>query len=97
MPGGLCGGIFVDEKFESICRRRLGLLWNNLSPTGVKSMTKNEWEDYIKRSYTGKDDDKEYIVDIPAEAFRGSQLTDMSRKPFIKDGRFHFSRCDYGS
>ena len=89
--GGLCGGIFIDEKFEYMCKKRLGMRWSNLTHAGVKEMTKAEWEGYIKRSYTGKDLNKEYIVAIPAEAFKDSDMTDLSRKPVIIDGRFYFS------
>ena len=58
---------------------------------------KTEWEYAIKPSYTPGNADKEYTVAIPAEAFKGSDTTDMSRKPFIKDGRIHFARCHHCS
>jgi len=92
--GGLCGGIFIDEKFEAMCKKRLGLRWNNLSQAGIKAMTKGEWEDYIKPSFEGKSDRNEYIVQIPAEAFKEADMTDTSRSPVIKDGRFHFTTSD---
>ncbi|KAG7294155.1 hypothetical protein NEMBOFW57_004223 [Staphylotrichum longicolle] len=90
--GGLCGGIFIDEKFEAMCKKRLGTQWNSLSQAGIKEMTKADWEESIKRKYAGQDASKEYIVAIPAEAFKGAPLNNRSKA--IKDGRFYFSCSD---
>ncbi|KAJ6125279.1 hypothetical protein N7471_012596 [Penicillium samsonianum] len=92
--GGLCGGIFVDEAFETICKDRLGRQWNKLSPTGVKAILKDQWEYGIKPTYTPNTDGEEHVVPIPAEAFQGHDLNDSSRKPVIKNGRIHFSSSD---
>ena len=35
----------------------------------------------------------EYIVAVPAEAFKGASMNDDSRKPIIKGGRVYFKRC----
>lgn len=54
---------------------------------------KNEWEYAIKPQYRADDTTKkEYIVAIPAEAFKGASMNDDSRKPIIKEGRIYFSR-----
>lgn len=54
---------------------------------------KGEWELDIKPQF--KNDPvsvgKEKIVSIPAEAFHKSSLDDITRSPFIKNGRIHFS------
>ncbi|KAI0139600.1 actin-like ATPase domain-containing protein [Hypoxylon sp. NC0597] len=93
--GGLCGGIFIDEAFESICKARLGRQWSKLSQTGVKEIMKNEWEYAIKPQFRADDTGrKEYIVAIPAEAFKGASMNDDSRKPIIKEGRIYFSSSD---
>ncbi|KAJ5696743.1 hypothetical protein N7536_007155 [Penicillium majusculum] len=92
--GGLCGGIFVDEAFETLCRDRLGRQWNKLSPTGVKSILKDQWESGYKLTYKPNTDGREVIISVPAEAFQGAELTDESRKPVIKNGRIHFSSSD---
>jgi hypothetical protein len=92
VPGGLCGGIFIDEQFEHLCKQRLGRNWNGLSQTGIKSIMKNEWEYTYKPLYTGRDFDREFPVGIPAEALRGTDRNDLKRKPHIKDGRIHFSK-----
>ncbi|KAL2857180.1 hypothetical protein BJY01DRAFT_159458 [Aspergillus pseudoustus] len=93
--GGLCGGIFIDEAFEAICKYRLGRQWSNLSQAGIKAIMKGEWEYAIKPQYRPKpNDNKMYIVSIPAEAFRGPSINDESRKPVIKNGRIHFASSD---
>ncbi|KAI2620987.1 actin-like ATPase domain-containing protein [Hypomontagnella submonticulosa] len=93
--GGLCGGIFIDEAFEGICKARLGRQWSKLSQTGIKEIMKNEWEYAIKPQYRADDTTKkEYIVAIPAEAFKGASMNDDSRKPIIKEGRIYFSSSD---
>ncbi|KAI0904020.1 actin-like ATPase domain-containing protein [Ustulina deusta] len=89
--GSLCGGIFIDEQFEHLCKQRLGRNWNNLSQAGIKTMIKAEWEYAYKPSYTGRDVNREFPVGIPAEALKGSDMNDLKRKPHIKDGRIHFS------
>lgn len=92
--GGLCGGIFVDEAFELMCRERLGRQWSNLSQTGIKDIMKNEWEYAIKPQYKPSKhyNENDLMVPIPAEAFKGSDLNDQTRKPVIKNGRIHFER-----
>lgn len=91
--GGLCGGIFIDEAFESMCKSRLGRKWGNLSQHGIKEIMKNQWEYAIKPQF--KLDNsviKEYNVAVPAEAFEGSNLNDENKKPIIKRGRIVFTR-----
>ncbi|KAI1771010.1 actin-like ATPase domain-containing protein [Hypoxylon cercidicola] len=93
--GGLCGGIFIDEAFERICKDRLGKGWDGLSKEGIRELMKGEWEYAVKPQFTVSNRKKEYIVAIPAEAFptRDSQ-NDQSRQPFIKRGRIHFRERD---
>ncbi|ROW15713.1 hypothetical protein VPNG_02135 [Cytospora leucostoma] len=97
--GGLCGGIFIDEAFEAICKKRLGTKWNRLSRVGIREIMKGEWEFGIKSRFKPGNSNKEYILKLPLETFksrgrgessRASGLDDVSRKPFIKDGRIHF-------
>lgn len=90
--GGLCGGIFIDEAFEAMCKGRLGRKWDRLSKVGVNEVMRGDWESSIKPQFKPENAGKEYIVSIPAEAFNRSSLTDTSRLPHIKNGRIHFSR-----
>lgn len=96
--GDLCGGIFVDEAFESVCKNRLGRGWDRLSKVGIREVMKGEWEHAIKPQFKVSNSKREYIVSIPAEAFpnKDSQ-TDTSRQPFIKRGRIHFKEYDHKS
>ena len=58
----------------------------------------NEWERAIKPQFKDSEDsEKEYLVSIPAEAFKNSDLNDRSRKPHIKNGRIHFRTTDIAS
>jgi hypothetical protein len=88
--GGLCGGIFIDEAFEELCKDRLGRKWDRLSAAGVKDIMKGEWERSIKPQFTPDNTSKEYIVAVPAEAFGGNDLDDTNKEPIIKRGRIHF-------
>ena len=92
--GGLCGGIFIDQAFESICRGRLGKnTWNQLTPTGIEEIMKTSWEYGIKPQFKPTKSGKKYVVSVPAEAFRNrgiSSLDDTSREPYIKNGRVFF-------
>ncbi|KAK9412833.1 putative Hsp70 family chaperone [Seiridium unicorne] len=92
--GGLCGGIFIDEQFEHLCKQRLGRDWNNLNQSGIKSIMKAEWEYAYKPSYTGQDLDREFPVQIPVEVIKGTASDGMKRKPYIIDGSIRFSNSD---
>ncbi|KAL4931804.1 Hsp70 family protein [Aspergillus undulatus] len=91
VTGGLCGGIFIDEAFERACKSRLGRRWDHLSKAGIKEILRGEWEHAIKPQFNPQNSKKEYTVSIPAEAFGKNSLDDLSREPFIKKGRIHFS------
>ncbi|KAI0833091.1 actin-like ATPase domain-containing protein [Hypoxylon sp. FL0890] len=93
--GDLCGGIFIDEAFERICKNRLGRGWDRLSKVGIRDIMKGEWEHAIKPQFKVLSSKKEYIVSIPAEAFPSKESqTDTTRQPIIKDGRIHFTESD---
>jgi hypothetical protein len=51
---------------------------------------KGEWEHGIKPQFAPGNKDKEYVVQIPPEAFTNSGLDDVSREPRIKNGYIHF-------
>ncbi|KAH8903396.1 actin-like ATPase domain-containing protein [Coniochaeta sp. PMI_546] len=92
--GGLCGGIFIDEQFEAMCKSRLGRRWRNLTQAGIKDIMKHEWESAVKPQFDPEDPTMEYIVAVPAEGFVGKNLlglNDLSRTPPIKNGRIHFA------
>ncbi|KAK8078892.1 hypothetical protein PG994_002699 [Apiospora phragmitis] len=92
--GGLCGGTFVDESFERLCKSRLGRKWDRLSKASINEVMKGEWERGIKPQFKPQGGSKKYTVSIPAEAFAGSSSTDTSKEPIIRDGRIHFREED---
>jgi hypothetical protein len=58
---------------------------------------KGEWEKAIKPQFRNpQNNSKEYIVGIPAEAFKKAKLDDTTKEPLIKDGRIHFKRFTAG-
>lgn len=89
--GGLCGGIFIDEAFQRLCKSRLGRKWDRLNPAGINEIMKGDWEYGIKPQFKLAGGSKTYLVAIPPEAFRGSSTDDTSREPEIRNGRIHFS------
>jgi len=90
--GKLCGGAFIDEAFEHMCKRRLGRRWDRLSRNGIREILRGAWEQSIKPQFQTGNPKKEYIVQIPAEAFQGDakSLHDTTELPHIKQGRIHF-------
>ncbi|KZL84344.1 hsp70 family chaperone [Colletotrichum incanum] len=96
--GGLCGGIFVDEAFEAICKERLGRNWSRLSQSSIKMIMKKQWETDIKSQFRVEGNkSKDYIVVIPHEAFPVGSLDDTSRYPIVKDGKIFFRSSDIQS
>lgn len=92
LSGDLCGGIFIDETVEEMCKSRLGDKWTRLSKAGIKEVMRGDWERHIKPQFKDPNSQKEYIVRVPAEAFKGeSEHDDTTKEPLIKSGRIHFT------
>lgn len=89
--GNVCGGVFVDEDFEVLCKNRMGRKWSKFSQADVKLLLNKEWEYSIKPRYSESDPREEYLVTLPIRSLADSELNDTSRKPHIKNGRIHFS------
>jgi len=68
-------------------------LSNTCAKAGIKKIMKGEWEYAIKPQFKPLASQKEYIVDVPAEAFGKTSLDDATREPYIKNGRIHFNGC----
>ncbi|KAL2811642.1 hypothetical protein BDW59DRAFT_177072 [Aspergillus cavernicola] len=88
--GGLCGAIFIDQAFEAMCKARLGRRWSSLSSIDIKKMMETQWEYNIKPRFTPSTSGAGGIVAIPG----CSDMTDMSRRPYIKHGHIYFSSSD---
>ncbi|VUC25098.1 unnamed protein product [Clonostachys rosea] len=92
---GICGGMFIDEKFRQICQARLGRHWNNLTLKGTGEIMQSQWEHGVKTVFSLKNDKKKQIISVPAEAFDTIQgMNDLSREPHIIGGRIYFSFSD---
>ncbi|CAI6065131.1 unnamed protein product [Clonostachys chloroleuca] len=92
---GICGGMFIDEKFRLICKARLGRHWFNLTLKGIGEIMHSQWEHGTKTIFSLKNDKKKYIISVPAEAFATkNDMNDQSREPKIIDGRIYFSVSD---
>ncbi|KAI0799127.1 hypothetical protein GGR55DRAFT_684312 [Xylaria sp. FL0064] len=91
--GGLCGGIFIDQAFERICSSRLGSKWGCLTKRGVREIMKDQWEYGVKPQFRPGRKGKEHIISLPAEICTNGarDLNDTRRKPYIKNGRIHFT------
>ncbi|KAH9226360.1 hypothetical protein K456DRAFT_1754919 [Colletotrichum gloeosporioides 23] len=94
--GGLYGGVFIDKAFEKACRDQLGRKWGRLSPAVIKAFMKDKWEVKIKSKFypDARRSKKEYIVELPPEAFKttSEKFGDPNKQPLIKDGRIHFQQ-----
>ncbi|KAI0483753.1 hypothetical protein F4859DRAFT_473995 [Xylaria cf. heliscus] len=89
--GKLCGGIFIDQAFEQLCKGCLGhTKWNRLSARGLAKIMKDEWEYGIKPQFRPGKTGREYIVELPVEVFDRCPVDDTKREPYIKNGRIHF-------
>lgn len=96
LQGGLYGGVFIDKAFEKACRDQLGRKWGRLSPAVIKAFMKEKWEVTIKSKFKpdARRSKKEYIVELPPEAFKttSEKFGDPNKQPLIKDGRIHFQQ-----
>ncbi len=97
-PGGLCGGVFIDEAFERICKRRLDPHWKGLSRAAKTDFMKGPWENSIKHHFKPGNAQAEYPLSLPNEMLfsakgKGKQkrlLNDTTKEPHIVDGHIHF-------
>ncbi|KAJ4996040.1 Hsp70 family chaperone [Colletotrichum sp. SAR 10_66] len=77
--GGLCGGVFLDEAFIGLMKRRMTThIWNNLPKDEIKKLMNGDWEHGIKQQFEG--DDQDWPVEVPV----GDQSTDPSRRGIMK-------------
>ncbi|KAK4210851.1 hypothetical protein QBC37DRAFT_428117 [Rhypophila decipiens] len=90
--GGLCGGSFVDQRFESICQERLGARWDNLSKAGYNEVMRL-WEYNIKRTFGGNtvNESRGYPLSLPTElAIDFYDSDDLTEEPHIIGGKIMF-------
>nr|XP_036582566.1 uncharacterized protein CTRU02_07610 [Colletotrichum truncatum]KAF6791270.1 hypothetical protein CTRU02_07610 [Colletotrichum truncatum] len=78
--GGLCGGVFLDEAFVKLMKKKVTPeAWNNISELEVRKALNNEWENNIKTAFHGQDED--FYFSLPTECQApGSAKRGIKRK-----------------
>ncbi|KAK4206490.1 hypothetical protein QBC37DRAFT_381046 [Rhypophila decipiens] len=90
--GGLCGGIFIDQKFESCCKVKFGRRWFKINPMDVKNFMSKEWEFGVKRQFKMSSEDM-WPITVPPSAFDStSEKNDTSTEPVLRDGTLFFKK-----
>ncbi|KAG5981776.1 hypothetical protein E4U55_002578 [Claviceps digitariae] len=68
----LCGGIFLDQDFLELIKKKVGASWKNASKKQELEFMNDKWEHGIKRQFRGKP--RTWRVDVPNSVTRsGSQ------------------------
>ncbi|KAG5949900.1 hypothetical protein E4U53_005660 [Claviceps sorghi] len=52
--GGLCGGIFLNQNFLKLVKKKIGTQWKNASKKQELEFMNEKWEHGIKRQFRGK-------------------------------------------
>ncbi|TLD18625.1 hypothetical protein PspLS_10332 [Pyricularia sp. CBS 133598] len=89
--GALCGGIFIDEAFEELCKKQFGSQWSFLSKTAARHIIRDDWEFGIKPQFRKNSESKAFTVRVPSEINTKSSVVG------VKNGRMHFSGSDIQS
>lgn len=69
--GKLCGAFLIDDAFETWMQNRSGLRFSqcHAPKNDFRIFVNEEWEYTMKRAFTGKETNKEFILRPPAKAF----------------------------
>jgi hypothetical protein len=88
--GGLCGAIFIDQRFENLIAAMLSAeeLFQGPRPEYLKKMMNREWENGIKRCFDTKQDQK-WTVELPQQLMRATGV--LSPQLSLKTG--HVKSC----
>lgn len=70
--GGLCGGIFVDQNFESLIASKVGQsVWSKIDTGEKRKFMNKDWENGIKTQFhTG---DRQWMAEVPAGSLPGNK------------------------
>ncbi|KAI8157119.1 hypothetical protein KHU50_009633 [Colletotrichum sp. SAR 10_65] len=87
--GDLCGGVFLDESFiEKLKEKVTPEAWDNVPEAEARKVLNNDWENNIKTSFVGEDED--FYFGLPAECRApGSSQRGVKRKKNLV-----FDLCD---
>jgi hypothetical protein len=62
--GGLCGGIFLDEKFLELMKTKVGPgIWGKVTKTETTKLLNDDWEHGIKRQFQNQD--RSWLITLP--------------------------------
>ncbi|KAF6835704.1 Hsp70 family chaperone [Colletotrichum plurivorum] len=87
--GALCGGVFLDEEFIKLMKRKVNERnWNSLPAEEVKKMLNGDWEHGIKQQYEGQE--QEWPVELPVTR----QKVDTSRRGLVKKQTLVLTNAD---
>ncbi|KAF6790673.1 Hsp70 family chaperone [Colletotrichum sojae] len=71
--GALCGGVFLDEAFIKLMKRKVNERnWNSLPAGEVKKLLNGDWEHGIKQQYEGQE--QEWPVELPVTQQKGVNI-----------------------
>lgn len=74
--GGLCGGIFLDERFLELIKMKVGSgVWKNATEAEITKLLNDDWEHGIKRQFQNQD--RTWLVTLP-ESCQGYGRTGTS-------------------
>ncbi|KAK2772863.1 hypothetical protein CKAH01_13767 [Colletotrichum kahawae] len=78
--GDLCGGVFLDESFiDKLKEKVTPQAWDNVPEAEARKALNNDWENNIKTSFVGEDED--FYFGLPAECRApGSSQRGVKRK-----------------
>ena len=67
--GKLCGAFLVDQAFEDYMRTDSGLNFKKCEDTKFRGFVHNEWEVTMKRTFSGSEQQENFLVRPPARTF----------------------------
>jgi hypothetical protein len=92
--GKLCGGIFVDETFQTLIKQRIGQQrWEKLTRASKVKLMNDEWEFGIKRAFDGEPN-KKWTCQLPPDAvgrFGPHRLDDSKADAPMVRGQIQFT------
>ncbi|WKT39350.1 hypothetical protein QSH57_001169 [Fusarium oxysporum f. sp. vasinfectum] len=81
--GGLCGGVFLDEQFLKLIKRKLAPgSWDNVTSAEEKKFLNECWEHGIKPQFSNQN--RDWIVDLPDSCDVASSGRKLKRRKTLE-------------
>ncbi|KAF5601485.1 mitochondrial-type heat shock 70 [Fusarium subglutinans] len=81
--GGLCGGVFLDEKFLKLVKRKLTPgSWHSVSSVEEKKFLNEWWEHGIKPQFSNQN--RDWVVDLPDSCDATSSSGKLKRRKTLE-------------